>query len=128
MANYKPNGYNSVSPYFIIEGTQKMVALLQDLFEAKTLRRYENPDGSIMHIELQLDDSVIMMGEASKEWPANKHLMHIYVTNVDIIYQKALALGCTPIEEPKIKDGDPDKRGSFLDFAGNMWSVATQQN
>lgn len=35
---------------------------------------------------------------------------------------------CEVIEEPTNKDGDPDTRGSFYDFAGNYWAVSTQTN
>lgn len=123
---YKPKGYNSVSPYFVINGAQRMVDLLKELFNATVKRRYDMPDGTIMHIEIQLDDSIIMMGEASEEFPANNHLLHVYVQNIDEIYGKAISLGCESIDPPKEKEGDPDRRGTFKDFAGNIWSVGTQ--
>ena len=37
-----------------------------------------------------------------------------------------LALGCEPMEAPKQREGDPDRRGSFKDYAGNWWSVGAQ--
>ncbi|HYG51708.1 MAG TPA: VOC family protein, partial [Flavobacteriales bacterium] len=64
-SQFKPNGYNSVSPYFIVKGAQKFIDLMNVIFDAKELRRYDMPDGSIMHAELQIDDSVIMLGDAS---------------------------------------------------------------
>jgi uncharacterized glyoxalase superfamily protein PhnB len=123
---YKPKGYNSVSPYFVIKEAQKMVGLLKELFNATVKRRYDMPDGTIMHIEVQLDDSIIMMGEASEEFPANTHLLHVYVQNVDKIYSRAISLGCESVEPPKEREGDADRRGTFKDFAGNIWSVGTQ--
>lgn len=126
--NFKPAGYNSVSPYFVIEGVPRMVELLEGIFNAKPLRRYENPDGTVMHLELQLDDSVIMMGEASDAYPANTFMMHVYVPDVHATFKKAIDLGCKVIEAPVSKDGDPDVRGMFLDFAGNMWAVGTQNS
>jgi PhnB protein len=50
---FKPENYNSVSPYFIVVDCQKMIVLLKDIFDAKELRKYENSDGSIMHVELR---------------------------------------------------------------------------
>jgi uncharacterized glyoxalase superfamily protein PhnB len=126
LKQYKPTGYNSVSPYFVINGAQTMVDLLKDLFDATVKRRYNMPDGTIMHIEIQLDDSIIMMGDASEEFPANNHLLHVYVEDVDEIYNKAIELGCEPLEPPRQKEGDPDRRGTFKDFAGNIWSIGTQ--
>lgn len=123
---FKPTGYNSVSPYLVVKGAQKMIDLLKLIFDAKELRRYDMPDGSIMHAEVQVDDSVIMMGDASDVFPANKHLIHVYVPNVDEVYKKAISAGCEPLESPKEREGDPDRRGSFKDFAGNTWSIGTQ--
>lgn len=123
---YKPKGYNSVSPYFIVNGTQKLVDLLTKIFNAKEKRCYDMPDGTVMHMEIEIDDSIIMLGEASEQYPANTHLMHVYVPDVDAIYNKAISLGCVSVEPPKQRDGDPDRRGSFKDFAGNFWSVGTQ--
>jgi uncharacterized glyoxalase superfamily protein PhnB len=55
---FKPAGYNSVSPYFIVNGAQKFIDLMKKIFDAKELRRYDMPDGTIMHAEIQIDDSV----------------------------------------------------------------------
>ncbi|MDF2455189.1 MAG: Glyoxalase family protein [Cytophagaceae bacterium] len=123
---FKPEGYNSVSPYFIVEGAQKLIDLLKQVFNATELRRYDTPDGKVMHAEMKVYDSVIMLGSASEQYPALSLVVHVYVPNVDEVFEKAIKAGCVSIEEPKQK-GDPDKRGTFKDFAGNMWSVATQQ-
>ena len=128
MKNFKPSSYNSVSPYFIIHEAQKFIDLMKAIFDAKELRRYEHPDGSIMHAELLIDDSVIMLGTASDEYPATTFWMHVYVPDAKTIYEKALSLGCEGVEPPDTKEGDPDTRGTFKDFAGNMWSVGTQRN
>jgi PhnB protein len=124
--SFKPAGYNSVSPYFVINGAQKLVDLLKELFNASEKRRFELPDGKIMHLELQIDDSIIMIGDASEKFPAYNHLMHVYVKNVDETFNKAIQLGCESIYIPKESEGDPNKRGAFKDFAGNTWTVATQ--
>jgi uncharacterized glyoxalase superfamily protein PhnB len=123
---FKPQGYNSVSPYFVVSGAQNLIDLLKQIFDAKELRRYDLPDGTIMHTEVLLDDSVIMIGDSSEKFPPNNLLVHVYVSDVDKIYEKALAAGCEPIESPKQREGDPDRRGSFKDFAGNFWSIGTQ--
>lgn len=114
-----------MSPYFIVDGAQKFIDFLKNLFRATELRRYDG-DRGILHAEIRIDDSVVMLADSTEAYPANKHLIHVYVPNVDEVYKKALALGCTPIQEPRTQDGDPDKRGMFLDFAGNTWAIGTQ--
>ncbi|HEV7780392.1 MAG TPA: VOC family protein [Chitinophagaceae bacterium] len=125
-ASYKPGGYNSVSPYLIVNGAQKMIDLLKQVFDAKELRRYDRPDGTIMHAEVQLDDSVIMIADATDQYPPNQHLLHIYVADVDQTFQRAIKAGCIAEESPKQREGDPDRRGSFKDFSGNSWAIGTQ--
>ncbi len=123
---FKPIGYNSVSPYFIVNGAQKLIDLLKQIFNVTELRRYDMPDGTIMHIEIQIDDSVIMLGYSSDKFPPVPIVMHVYVSDVDKTFEKAIEAGCEIIESPKQRENDPDRRATFKDFAGNMWSIGTQ--
>lgn len=123
---HKPSGYNSISPYFVVNGAQKMIDLLKKLFNANELRRYDAADGTIMHVEVQIDDSVIRIGDSSEEFPTNSLLTHVYVSNVDEVFNKAIEFGCIALEAPREREGDPDRRGIFKDFAGNVWSIAAQ--
>jgi uncharacterized glyoxalase superfamily protein PhnB len=125
---FKPTGYNSVSPYFIVNGAQKFIDLMKAIFDAKELRRYDMPDGTIMHAEILIDDSVIMIGDSSEKFPPVSFVMHVYVPNVDETLEKAITANCEILEQPKEREGDPDRRATFKDFAGNMWSVGTQLN
>ena len=126
MAAYKPDGYNSVSPYLVVSGAQKMIDLLKNIFDVKELRKYDAPGGRIVHAEVRLDDSVVMIADSTENWPQNQSLIHVYVSDVDEVYRKAMAAGCESAGEPKEQEGDPDRRGTFKDFAGNFWSVSTQ--
>jgi PhnB protein len=128
MKQYKPENYNSLSPYLIVENAQKLVDLLTTIFDAKTLRRFDQENGKISHIELQLDDTVIMISDSTENYQANKTMLHIYVPNVFETFDKAIDNGCEIIEKPINKQGDPDTRGAFYDFAGNYWAVSTQTN
>src|SRR5690606_16059509 len=95
-------------------------------FMVKKLRHYERPDGTIMHAELQIDDSVIMLSDASEQYPQVPMFLHVYVPDVDQTFEKAVRAGCDVIEAPRKHEGDPDRRATFKDFAGNIWSVGTQ--
>ncbi len=123
---FKPTGYNSVSPYFIVNGAQKLIDLLKQIFNVTELRRYDIPDGTIMHAEVQIDDSVIMLGDSSDKYPPVPMVMHVYVPDVDKTFEKAIESGCEIIQRPQQREGDPDRRSTFKDFAGNVWSVGTQ--
>lgn len=127
MATYKPVNHNSLSPYLIADNAAELVTQLTTVFNATILRRYDRPDGSIMHIELMLDDSVIMLSNSTPEYPAHKTMLHFYVPDVLATYRRAIENGCIAISKPVSQPGDPDTRGSFYDLAGNHWSVSTQQ-
>lgn len=126
MKTNKPNNYNSLSPYLIVDDAQKLTDLLTVIFDATVLRRFDHENGKITHIELQLDDTVLMISDSTENYSAHKTMLHIYVPNVLKTFNKAIENGCEAIEKPINKAGDPDMRGSFYDFAGNYWSVSTQ--
>ncbi|NUY82066.1 VOC family protein [Flavobacterium sp. MAH-1] len=123
---FKPTNYNSLSPYIMVDGAQQFSDLLKAVFDATELRKFEREDGSIMHLEIRIDDTVIMVSDATDDYPAETVMLHVYVPDVMATYQKALDNDCQALEAPTNKNGDPDKRGAFLDFAGNYWSVSTQ--
>jgi len=126
MITYKPKNYNSLSPYLIVDNAQKLVELLKIVFGATELRRFDHENGTIAHIELELDDSILMISNSTENYPANTTMLHIYVRDVFKTFDLAIKNGCKEIEKPLNKEGDPDTRGSFYDFAGNYWAVSTQ--
>ncbi len=126
--NFKPTHYTSLSPYLIVNNCSNLVGFLTKVFKAKELRRYDMPDGTIGHIEVQIDDSVVMLGDCSPEFPAFDSLLHVYVQNVDEVFDLAIQNGATIVKKPMVKEGDSDRRGSFKDPSGNTWAVATQES
>lgn len=125
MKTYKPKNYNSLSPYLIADNAQKLVDLVKTIFNAKQLRRFDRDNGKIAHCELRIDDTVIMISDSLENYPANKTMLHIYVPDVFKTFDIAIKNGCEIIEKPINKNGDPDTRGSFYDYAGNYWAVST---
>jgi PhnB protein len=109
-----------------VDNAQKLVDFLKRVFGATELRRFDNEKGTIAHIELKLDDSVIMISDSTEDYPAHKTMLHFYVPDVFKTFNEAIKNGGIEIEKPINKPGDPDTRGSFYDFAGNHWSVSTQ--
>ena len=125
---FKPQGYNSLSPYFIVNEAEKLVDLLKVVFDAQELRRFEREDGEISHVELKLDDSIVMISNSTPDYPAHKLMLHMYVPDVHHTFKLAIDQGCQVIEQPQQREGDPDVRGSFYDYAGNFWALGTQKN
>jgi uncharacterized glyoxalase superfamily protein PhnB len=126
-APFKPEGYTSVAPYLMVPEAQPVIDFLKQVFDATELRRYDMPDGRVMHAEVRVGDTVVMLADATAAYPAFPAWMHVYVPDVDDTYRRALAAGATSVQEPVRREGEPDMRGGVADPAGNVWWVSTQQ-
>ncbi len=123
---YKPQGYSSVSVYIMADGAQRVIDFLTETLDARPLRRFDLPDGSIMHAEIQIDDTVIMIADSGGAFPSFPVWLHVYVPDVDASYQRMIAAGGLSVEEPNQKEGDVDRRAGVKDPSGNTWWIATQ--
>jgi len=79
-----------------------------------------------MHAEVRLDDTVVMLADASGAYPAFPVWLHVYVPDAQATYKRALAAGGVSVQEPVQKQGDPDLRGGVKDPCGNTWWMSTQ--
>jgi PhnB protein len=122
---YKPEAYTTVSPYLIVDGAERTIQFLKDAFGATELRKYPGEGGKLMHAEVRIDDSVVMLADAVPSWPAFGAHVHVYVSDVDATYRRALSLGAAPVQEPVKKD-DEDKRGGVKDPGGTTWWISTR--
>ena len=122
---HKPDGYSTVSPYVVADGAQRLIDFTTRVFDAEPLRRHVRPDGSIMHAEVRVGDTVVMISDGGGSFPAFPIWLHVYVPNVDATYRRALDAGGVSVQEPK-QEGDPDRRAGVKDPAGNTWWIATQ--
>jgi uncharacterized glyoxalase superfamily protein PhnB len=106
-------------------GAQRVIDFLKATFDAKEARRHDNPDCSIVHAEVRIDDTVVMLSDGGGNFPAFPVWLHVYVPDVDATYRRALAAGGSSVQEPMQK-GDPDRRCGVKNPAGNTWWTATQ--
>jgi uncharacterized glyoxalase superfamily protein PhnB len=121
-----PEGYHSVTPYLVVEGAAKLIDFLRQAFDAQETFRMPKPDGTIMHAELKIGDSMVMMGDASETWKAIPSVLYLYVNDADAVYKRALQAGATSTMEPADQFYG-DRHGSVKDPAGNVWWIATHK-
>jgi PhnB protein len=119
-----PEGYHTVTPYLIVDDADAVIAFLREAFGAEELMRMNMPDGSVMHAELQIGDSKLMLGGASERWPAHSAVLHLYMEDVDATYLRALAAGAESVMEPADQFYG-DRQAGVRDAAGNQWWIAT---
>lgn len=122
---YKPDGYQSVIPYLHATSARKLIAFMQEVFDAQEIAVYPRPDGTVGHAALRIGDSVIELADAGPEWPAMPCALQVYVPDTDAAYHRALKAGATSIIEPADQFYG-DRTASVRDSSGNNWYIATQ--
>jgi len=121
----QPNARYSVTPYLTIPSVPKLVEFLQQTFDAVvTEAPMKTPDGRVMHAEVRIGDSVVMMGEPPAEKPPMPTMLYVMVPDVDATYRKALAAGGTSLREPT-DEFYGHRSGGVTDSFGNQWWIAT---
>lgn len=124
-ASYKPQGYNSASPYLIVSDAQHTIDFLVRVFDAVELRRFPDAAGKVMHAEVRVDDTVVMLADGGENWAPMPAAVHVYVADVDATYRRALEAGAVSVQEPEQRD-DEDRRGGVKDAGGTTWWIATR--
>ena len=120
-----PEGYHTITPYLVVDGAEKIIAFVKEAFGAKIeFGPMKRPDGKVMHAELKIGDSRVMISDSNERAKANTSMLHLYVPNVDAVYQKALKAGGTSVMEPQDQFYG-DRTGGVTDPAGNHWHIAT---
>ncbi len=123
--SYKPNNYSTVSPYLIVDGANSTIDFLKSIFGAIELRRFPDADGKLMHAEVRIDDTVVMIADGGDGWPPVPSYVHVYVKDVDATYRLALEAGATSVQKP-VKKEDEDKRGGVKDAGGTTWWISSK--
>jgi uncharacterized glyoxalase superfamily protein PhnB len=123
--SYKPANYTTVSPYLIVSGASATIDFLTQVLGATEMRRFPDPSGKLMHAEVRIGDTVVMVADGAEGWPPVQSHVHVYVKDVDETYRRALAAGATSVQEP-VKKQDEDKRGGVKDAGGTTWWIATR--
>jgi PhnB protein len=119
-----PDGYHSITPSFCVDGAQEFISFIKEVFDAQERFKMEGPGGKIMHAELSIGDSTLMVGEAMPQWPAKSNSLYVYVDDVDATYERALKAGATSVRAPE-NAFYGDRNSSVQDSFGNLWGIAT---
>jgi PhnB protein len=130
-----PEGFHTVTPHLVIRNAPGAIEFYKQAFGAKELVRMPGPDGkTIMHAEIKIGDSIIMIGEEYPQYgcksPQNLNgtpvTVHLYVENVDDVFQRAIKAGATatmPVQDMFWGD----RYGKLKDPFGHEWSLATHK-
>jgi len=123
--SYVPEGLRDVNTGFSVAGCAQFLEFLARAFEATVKDKYQASNGTVGHAKVQIGDSVVECGEAHGQWGPRAVTIHLYVPDVDSVYQNALKAGARSIGEPKDQFYG-ERNGGVIDPFGNYWYVATQ--
>lgn len=124
-------GFHTVTPSIVVKGAAKAIDFYKTAFGAEEIMRMDGPHGTIMHAEIKIGDSMIMLGD---EWPDlgykaplpghTSSSLHVYVPEVDKAFKRATDAGCT-IAMPIADMFWGDRYGKVADPFGHVWGLAT---
>jgi PhnB protein len=129
-----PEGMHSITPHLICEGASDAIAFYIKAFGAVELARMPGENGKLLHALIKIGDSPVMLADAFPEWggldpkalKGSPVTIHLYVTDADAVYQRALDAGAT-VKMPIADMFWGDRYGIVVDPFGHNWSIATHQ-
>jgi PhnB protein len=122
-----PDGYHTVTPYLTVRDAPKVIEFLRQAFGAEISHEpIKRPDGTIMHAQVTIGDSRIMIADESEMAKATASSLYLYVPNVDSVYQRAIKAGGNSVMEPTDMFYG-DRNGAVKDPSGNSWFIATHK-
>ncbi len=126
-----PDGYHTLTPYLTVRDAMKAIEFYKRAFGAEDRGAMKGPDGKVMHAELKIGDSIVMLADEFPEFGAHgpgpngtSMGLHIYVDNVDASFERAVQAGAK-IEMPVAEQFWGDRYGKLRDPFGHSWSIAT---
>jgi uncharacterized glyoxalase superfamily protein PhnB len=119
---YRPDGYPTVSPYLLVADPGAVMDFAERALGAERLRVIPDEAGGILHAEIRIGDSVVMMGGVEGGPPAH---LHLYLADADEAFARALDAGAETVQ-PMVEKGDGDRRGGVRDASGTTWWLSRQ--
>ena len=102
MADSKDT-YRTVTPYLLVSDADAELAFLKAAFGATERDCQRNADNSVMHAEITIGDSLVMLGQAGERWKPRPAALYLWVDDVDATYARALQAGAASESEPEDK-------------------------
>jgi PhnB protein len=136
MSNVKPipDGFHTATPYLVIRGTDRAIDFYKRAFGAEERMRMAGPDGKIVHAEIQIGDSIIMLSEEMPAFGAispstlngTASSIFLYDKDVDALFRRAIAAGAKEVMAPQDQFWG-DRFGKVVDPFGHNWAMATHK-
>lgn len=129
--NAIPEGYRTVTASLVLDDTARAIEWYERALGAKEITRSVGPGGKIMHAEILLGDSRVMLndammgGKSAATMGGSPASLWLYVPDCDALFARAVAAGGTPVM-PLADMFWGDRFGAIADPFGYRWSIATR--
>ena len=129
-----PEGYHTATPYLIIKDAARAIEFYKKAFGATELMRIAEPSGKVMHAEIKIGNSPIMIADEFPEMGARSPQalggspvsIFLYVEDVDALASQAIAAGAKVLR-PVQDQFWGDRYGKLADPFGHVWDIATHK-
>jgi len=129
-----PEGFHTVTPHLVCAGAADALEFYKKAFGAVETGRMPGPGGKLMHAQMRIGDSPIMLADAFPDWGSNGPLalkgtpvvIHLYVNDADAVWQQAVDAGAKPLM-PMADMFWGDRYGQVEDPFGHRWSIASHK-
>ena len=116
--------YRTVTPYLIVTDADAEIRFLEASFGATVTSNQRNTDGTVMHAELTIGNSQVMLGQGGGQWKPQRASLYVWVPECDAVYAKALAAGATSESAPEDKPYGHRNAG-VVDSNGITWWIGS---
>lgn len=122
--NAVPEGFHTITPYMVVADPARLIDFFKRAFDAKEIHRTTAPNGTVMHAQIEIGNSKMMLGAAMGPYKPSPCLLYMYVSDADSVFKRAVEAGGTVVHEPSDQFYG-DRNGTLTDLAGNTWTIAT---
>ena len=129
-----PAGLHTLTPHIVVNDARKAIDFYQRVFGAEVIGVHAMPDGKVMHAEIKIGDSPIMLNDEFPDWGSPSPTLtkadtcvrlHLYVPDADRVFNAAVAAGAQVVM-PMADQFWGDRYGQVVDPFGHRWSIATR--
>lgn len=128
----RPEGYHSITPFIVCDPAADAIEFYRQVFDAEVLGRNDGPNGTVMHAEIRIGDSIMQLsdpmptaGLVAPDPNAASASLALYVPDVEETFARAVRAGATVREEVStFVTGD--RFGSVVDPFGRRWAIMTR--
>jgi PhnB protein len=131
-----PDGLHTVTPMLTLEHAAQAIEWYKRALGAEEISRHAGPDGKIMHAQVRIGDSSIMLhdamggGKGPQAFGGSPASLWIYVEDCDALFNRAVAAGARVAGGPMGQMADQfwgDRAGTLSDPEGYSWTIATRK-